>query len=460
MDDVGRYLLGGGLTILFILLAMLFSSVSAAIGELGEGRLKKLLEEKDSSSKAREILKMRQYKYDFDVFVGSAVCGFIAMACLSFFYSFLGFVCYDVVYRLVALMTNTRADMMQDPTGGLMLLAIVLTAGFVLLVSVVFGLIVPKKAALKNPEKTAFSFVMIFKLVGVLLTPFTFIGFKTARGILRLLKVDPNLQSSNITEEDIRMLVDEGNESGVIEFSEREMINNIFDFDDLEVGDVMTHRTELAAVSKTDSLKSVVATALEEGFSRIPVYNEDIDDIVGILYVKDLLPLLGAKTLPQKTAADYMRPVIYVPESTRCRMLFREFKAKKTHMAVVVDEYGGTAGIVTMEDLLESIVGNIQDEYDEEDEEINRIDENTYILQGSVSAEEVCEMFELPHDGEDGPDTLGGIIANKLGHIPEEDEMPTVTIENVSFTVLKVEERRIISVKAVIIPKEESEDAE
>lgn len=452
MDDVGRWLLGLGLSFLFVFVATLFSSADTAINEISEGRLKKLLDDEFEVKKTKALLKMKQYKFDFNIFSGSVIIFFIAAACVSVAVAFLKTVTTGLLYAYEGIFFGMESfTISEEGLEWVLILSAVILLAFSAFIFTLLGHFLPRKMALRDPEKTAFSLIGITSFFCVLLKPVSFITFKTARGILRLLKVDPNLQSGNVTEEEIRAMVDEGNESGAIETSEREMINNIFEFDDLEVADIMTHRTELAAVAKTDSIKSVVAVVLEEGFSRIPVYNEDIDDIVGILYAKDLLALLGTRAMPQKTAEDYMRPVIYVPDSTRCRVLFREFKDKKTHMAVVVDEYGGTAGIVTMEDLLESIVGNIQDEYDQEDEDINLIGENSYILQGGIAIEKAFELFKLDYDDEDGPDTLGGLIANKLGYILEDNETPTVEIDGVSFTVLKVEDRRIISVKATLI---------
>ncbi len=214
----------------------------------------------------------------------------------------------------------------------------------------------------------------------------------------------------------------------------------------------MTHRTDLVTVEKNVPLSEVIKLATEEGFSRIPVYDEVIDNIVGILYVKDLLSLLGTDDFETKQTKDFIRNAIYVPESTRCRMLFKEFKEKKTHLAVVVDEYGGTAGIATMEDLIESIVGNIQDEYDQEEEEIKKIDDSTYSLDGSIDIEDVEELFDINIVADEDTDTLSGFIVDTLGRIPLENETPSVTIENVEFTVLLVEDRRIVRVKARKLP--------
>lgn len=192
------------------------------------------------------------------------------------------------------------------------------------------------------------------------------------------------------------------------------MINNVFEFDDRTVDEVMTHRTEICAVSKDDTVAEVLRAAIDEGFSRIPVYDDGIDDIVGVIYAKDLLVLAGCTDLEAHPLTSYIHEVIYVPESTRCRMLFRQFKATKRHMAVIVDEYGGTAGIATMEDLLESIVGEIQDEYDSEEEEVCRLENGNYSFDGGIPIEKVEELLDADLGADEDTDTLGGLVINLL----------------------------------------------
>ncbi len=205
---------------------------------------------------------------------------------------------------------------------------------------------------------------------------------------------------------------------GVIENTQKEMINNIFEFDDMDVGDIMTHRTEMFAVEVDDPLEDVVKISMEEGYSRIPVYDDDPDNIIGIAYVKDLLKYVGRSLPKDRTLRDIMRKAYYVPETKRCDELFKEMSESHVQMAIVVDEYGGTAGLVTLEDVLESIVGNIQDEYDNEDEEICKINDTTFTIDGITDLDEVDELIgaDLP---EGDYDTLGGFITSQLGFLPE-----------------------------------------
>lgn len=255
----------------------------------------------------------------------------------------------------------------------------------------------------------------------------------------------------NSTVEEIKQLVDEDEQVGELEVSQREMINNIFLFDDITAGDIMTHRTDIEAVDEAASLADVAALAIKEGFSRIPVYREDLDNITGIIYVKDLLKFIGTKISADENLKDYIRSPLFVPETIAGGKLFKKMTETRIQLAIVVDEYGGTAGLVTMEDILESIVGNIQDEYDDEEKEFEKIDDKTYTIDGSADIEKTEKLLniEVP-DGD--YDTIAGFVINLLGFLPEgiEEEPVQVKFENITFTVLKVEDRRIEEIRAEI----------
>jgi putative hemolysin len=256
------------------------------------------------------------------------------------------------------------------------------------------------------------------------------------------------------------MRLDAGNENGTIQESERDMINNIFEFDDRTVGEVMTHRIDMTAVEQSDGIGEVVETAIADGYSRLPVYEETIDNIRGVIYVKDLLSLIGDPDFRSRKVEDFIRPVNFVPESNSCREVFAEFQQKKIQLAIVVDEYRGTAGIISMEDLYEAIVGNIQDEYDDdEEEEISQIDEENFDLDGTVFLKDIDDLIgiEVPMDAE--YDTLGGLLTDLLGRIPRR-RTPLIVYGGVEFTVLKTEEHHIARVHAHILSEEEKEARE
>ena len=319
----------------------------------------------------------------------------------------------------------------------------------------VLGELVPKRIAMQKYEKISFKVAGILSFVMAIFKPFIKILSVTTNIIVRILGLDPNANEENVTEEEILMLVDAGEEKGVIEESQKEMINNIFEFDDLLASDVMTHRTDIIAVEINDDFSEVISKAMKAGYSRIPVYEEDLDNIKGIIYIKDLLGYVG-KSIPKSlTISDIMRTPNFFPETKRCGDLFNEMTEKHLQMVFVCDEYGGISGIVTIEDLLESIVGNMQDEYDNEEEEIEQINDTTYHLDGTSDIEEVEEILGIKFP-EGDYDTVGGFIMSELGRIPSEDESPIIEYGGYSFRVDEVDERRIEQITAEKLPEIEN----
>ena len=240
-------------------------------------------------------------------------------------------------------------------------------------------------------------------------------------------------------------MVNEGQEKGVIGDDESEMINNIFEFDDKTAMDVMTHRTEIAAINIKDTFEHVIDMAAEERYSRFPVYDSNVDNIIGIIHIKDLLKV-NKDTFNLNTI---MRSPSFVPESQKIDDVFNILKDNNTHMAIVVDEYGGTAGLVTMEDILEELVGNIRDEYDEAEEienNIEQIDDATYIVDGLMEIDYINDELDLDLPT-DEYETISGLIIALLGEIPEEEEHPEIDYKNYKFSVLDSNEKIIKAVK-------------
>ena len=227
------------------------------------------------------------------------------------------------------------------------------------------------------------------------------------------------------------------------------MISNIFEFDDTEIKDAMTHRTDIVGVEENDDIKQAIRLAIEEGKSRLPVYSENMDNICGVVYVKDLLRLALENDGAFHSAKEFMREIMFVPESNKCGELFEEFTKTKNQIAVVVDEYGGTAGIITMEDLLETIVGNIQDEYDDEEEEIQKHSEDIFDFLGTADFADALEALgkDVPQDTDF--DTIAGFVVDLLGHIPAQEENASVRWEDIEFRVLEVKDNMIERVRAV-----------
>ena len=425
-----------------------FSMSEMAIVTLNDNKIDKMASE--GNKKAKQIQKLTENTSSFlsTIQIGVTLAGFLTSATAAQSFA-----------EMLANAIGKTSIVNVIPVGVISGFSTVVITLIMSYFSLVLGELVPKKIAMNKPEKMAFMAAPILVFVAKVTRPVVkFLAFST-NGVLRLLGIDPHADEEVVTEEEIRMMVDVGGEKGVIEDAQIEMINNIFEFDDIDVADIMTHRTDMVCIDDDEPLSEAVKLSIENGFSRIPVYEEDPDDIIGIVYIKDFLKYVGTNLPKTKTVKDMMRPAYYVPETKRCGELFTEMTEKRVQMAVVIDEYGGTAGIVTLEDLLESIVGNIQDEYDQEDEEISIINDTVFEVDGITDIEEVEE-----HIGKTFPDgdydTIGGYIISVLGFLPQDGEMNEVTFENVKFTVLNVEERRIGKVKVEILPIEEKEKEE
>ncbi len=451
MDDPGPALdIILKLVLLFVLIFFnaFFAMSEIAIISLNDTKMQKLAEE--GNKKAKQIVKLTENPNRFlsTIQIGVTLAGFLASASASQNFA-------DLIMN--ALKHTAIVNVIPESVinGISVVLITIITSYF----SLVLGELAPKRIAMQVPEKVSFKVVGILLFIAKIAKPFVKVLSVSTNGVVRLFGFDPNADEENVTEEEIRMMVDVGGEKGVIEDSQKEMIDNIFEFDDLDAGDIMTHRTDMTAIEVSRSLEEVAELAIENGYSRIPVYEDDPDSIVGVLYAKDLLKYVGHNIPADLTISKVMRKALYVPETQSCGDLFKAMNDSHTQFAVVVDEYGGTAGIVTLEDVLESIVGNIQDEYDDEDEEIVQINETTFTIDGITDLDEVDELVgtKLP---EGDYDTLGGFVISLLGYLPSEsDPEPAVAeYDNLRFTVLNFEDRRIGEIKVEILPKEENED--
>lgn len=289
------------------------------------------------------------------------------------------------------------------------------------------------------------------KAAKILLAPLIWLD----KGISAILKKALGTNYADVTEDDVRDMVDalaKDDDEDSIEEDSAQMINNIFEFDNLTAADVMTHRTSIVGVDiNSTSLDDLIYLALDMGFSRIPVYEETIDKIIGIIIVKDLLCLIGKDDLSDFRLKSFLRDVSFIPEACPCPDVFKTMTALKAGMAVVVDEYGGTAGIITLEDIIEAIVGNIQDEYDDEKQLITDLGNDVYEVAGEANPEDVFELFgvELPENHE--YETISGFVTDKLGYIPEGAELkpPTVEYEGVRLVVTQIEDRSILKIRVL-----------
>ncbi len=446
MDDPGSLIFSIILLFVLILVNAFFAMSEIAIISLNDNMVDKQADE--GNKKAKQIKKLTENPSNFlsTIQIGVTLAGFLTSASASTTFA-------NMLTEAIMSISPALSGYKGIISGGSVVIITLIMSYF----SLVLGELAPKRMAMQKPETIAYKVVGVLLVVKKVTSPFVKVLSLSTNAVVRLLGFDPNANEEVVTEEEIRMMVDVGEEKGVIENIQKEMINNIFEFDDIDVTDIMTHRTDMVAVEDTDSLKEVVDLSIEHGYSRIPVYHEDQDNIIGVIYIKDLLKYVSDALPENVNPADVMRPAYYVPSSKNCGDLFSEMTEERVQMAVVVDEYGGTAGIVTVEDLVEEIVGNIRDEYDDEEEEIAMESENIFTIDGTAYIEEVNELVgdKIP-EGE--YDTLGGFIISRLGFLPKDGEMNEVEHENLKFTILNVDDRRIGKVRVEITPENESKN--
>ena len=305
----------------------------------------------------------------------------------------------------------------------------------------IFGEITPKSIAKQRSEGVSLKVSGIVNIFVKTLRPFVAIFTFISSFILKLFGADLNKDQPFITQEELKTMVDVGEEEGVLEEEEKEMIFNVFEFGDIQVKDVMVQRVDIVALGLDSTYDDVIDIIKEEQFSRIPVYNDSIDDIIGIMYVKDLILLNNKDNFKVQ---DCIREAYYTFEFKKVTELFKEMKKSRNHMAVVLDEYGGTVGIVTIEDLLEEIVGEIEDEYDELEEEIEVVKEDEYIVDGRIRLDDLSDLIGVKMESEEF-DSIGGFVIGQLGRIPEPKE--EVSYENMRFVVEEIDKNRIKKVR-------------
>lgn len=323
--------------------------------------------------------------------------------------------------------------------------------GVLTLIILIFGEITPKSLATLYNEKLALAYSGPIYFLTQLLTPVIFLVNKMSFFILRLFRIDPNVQTSSITENELRTIVNVSHEEGVIESEERKMITNVFDFGDSVAKDVMVPRIDMEFVNQDITYDQLVEAFSRDKYSRLPVYNETRDNIVGIIYLKDVFFYTGAKE--DFKISEFIRTPFFTYEFKKTSELLIEMRKESISVAIVLDEYGSTAGLLTLEDLLEEIVGDIRDEYDEyEEDDIQCINETEFMVDGSTKLEDINEIIGL-HLESDDYDSIAGHIINLMEHLPLEGE--TVIENNVEFTVAAVDKNRIDKIHIQLLDKEE-----
>lgn len=436
------------LLVLIVLIAInaFFAAAEMALISLNDTKIKVMADE--GHKKAQQLEKLLSTPTEFlsTIQIGITLAGFMASAFASVSFN-------ESLIALLSKWIPLPVDVLQTMT--MVLITLLLSY-----ISLVFGELVPKRIAMNHSEGIAFAVAGTLVLIAKLALPFVHLLTFSTKTVLRLIGINPDQQPEEVTEEEIRMMVDVGEEKGTIRETEKEMINNIFEFDNKVASDVMTHRTDVVGLLVSLDLEAVKAIILDQQYTRLPVYEDNIDHIVGLIHLKDILPYLDGRNEQPFSLTRLMRKPYFIPESKHLDELFFELQKNRTHFAVVIDEYGGTAGIVTIEDLIEEILGEIEDEYDEDEREITQIGALTYDVLGSVDLEELEEVAQLglPLEDIEDYDTLSGLLVAKWGRIPEDNETINITYQDIHFKVLKVQDKVITKVR-IIKPLQKEDEA-
>lgn len=420
---------------ILIVLNAFFAASEIALISLNDNKIRLLAEEGDKKANLLKNLLSEPSRFLATIQIGITLAGFLASAFASESFA------DPLVKFLLTLGVPIPEAWLK--TAAVFVITIILSY-----FTLVLGELVPKRIAMKKAESIANFVANPLNILSIVASPFVKLLTASTNFFVRLFGIDPHEEEEKVTEEEIRMMVDVGEEKGTIQETEKEMINNIFEFNNKTVTDIMTHRTEIAALPVDASLHEVTAFFNEEKYSRIPVYEDHIDNIIGVMHSKYLIQYLSDNGSNNENFSlrEIIRKPYFVPTSKRTDELFRELQQNKTHLAIIIDEYGGTAGLVTLEDLIEEIVGNIFDEDDEIEKDMEKIDENTFIIKGSVSLDEVQETLgaSLPVDDYE---TLSGFIIGQLGRIPEKGDKSTIEFNELVFKVEEVEEKKVAKIK-------------
>ena len=440
MISVPRQLL---IQAIFIAINAIFAALEMAMVSLSTTRLKMLEEEGDKA--AIRLLKMLENPAGFlsAIQVAISLSGFLGSA----------FAADSLSEPLTDWFISLGLTMIPYQT--LNSISVVIITIILTLVTIIFGELVPKRIAQQKSYEVAKVFMKLLMVISTILKPIIWFTSSTTNLILRILHLKTSSEDESVSEAEIRMMVDAGSDNGTIEEDEKEMIQNIFEFNDIKVSEIMTRIGDVNYFSVDDDEETIIRTIKESGNSRYPVYEDDINNIIGILNARDFL--ININDGRRKSLREMLRSAYFVPESIKADQLFSDMQKKKVHIAIVIDEYGETRGIVTLEDLLEEIVGNIYDEFDEaEAPEIEKIGENRWRVSGTLSIEDLEDELgiDIPDDRDYG--TVGGMVFSCLHEIPEDGQTFTVEIHDLRITVTKVEDKRIAQAEIEKIEKDEA----
>ena len=423
---------GGSLLLQFIVIIVLtginafFSSAEMAIVSINRNKLKILVEEGNKKAIMLENLMKEPSKFLSTIQVGITLAGFFASA--------------SAATGLSQYLSIHLSKLKVPYSGQISMILITFVLSYITLV---FGELIPKRIALRSSEKTALASVGIIVMVSKIFSPFVkFLTFST-NVILTVLKMKEDNIEEKVSKEELRSLVEVGREHGIINEVEKEMIENIIEFDEKVAREIMIPRTKVFLIDKNISVDELFEKKEVEVYSRIPVYEDEADNIVGILFMKDLMIEAYRKGFQNVKLTEIMQEAYFVPETKNVNELFNEMQAEKKHIAILIDEYGGFSGIVTLEDLIEEVMGNIADEFDADDSSIKKLAVNKYLINGELSLNDLNDYFHIELESKHY-DTLSGLLIEHMGYIPEDDEdIEPIIIDGISFKPKRVKDKKI-----------------
>lgn len=430
--------------VILILLNAFFAASEIAFISLNDAKIEK--QAKEGNKKAKQIEKMLKTPSKFlaTIQIGITFAGFLSSAFASDAFA----------ERLAPILYEVMPFFSFGVWKSISIILITIVLSFFTLI---FGELVPKRLAMKHYETISYKTIGIIRAISIITLPFVKLLTWVTNAISKLFGVGENEEEA-VTEEEIKMMVDQGQENGTIKEEEKELINNVFEFNDITVSEIMRHRKDIFAVDINISTEELMDELSKEEYrySRIPVYDETIDEIKGILYVKDVLKNIKKKSFRVK---NVIKDAYFISQNRLINEVFKELQKNKKQIAIIVDEYGGTAGLITMEDILEELVGDIYDEYDKEEREYEKLDENTYLLSGNMTIFDVNKLLnaKIP---EGDYDTIAGYLQEELGRIPEEEETPIIETKEVTYKIEEYEDKRILKIKACKNQEETQEEEE
>jgi putative hemolysin len=432
------------LIVVLVLLEGVFVASEIALVSIRRSRVEQLIDEGNKGGR-----RVRHLLDDPGRFLAVAQIG---LTFLGFFAS--AFAAVSLVDGLADLLDNV--DVLHDSAKGL---ALIIVTVLLSMFTIVFGELVPKTLALAYPERFALTLARPIDLLGRLLGPLVTLLTGITRALTRPFGADVS-RAAQITADELKLIVERGGQQGILEAEEEQMINAVIELGERRLHEVMVPRTDIVALPASSTLDEAVERIVEEGHSRVPVYEESIDEVVGILYAKDLLPFLKTSSGPRPTVRSIMRAPLFAPESMSIDDLLHDFQRKKVHIAIVLDEYGGTAGLVSIEDLLEEIVGEIQDEYDVEEPMIVRLSDDEVRIDGRVAVDELADLFDMAIEleDEDEYDTIGGLVFHRIGRVPLPGDV--IDVDGLQITVETTDGRRVGKVLAVRQRRDAGDDHE